>query len=150
MVEVGAYVTIQDDNENEFQEVLSRNSKKRKKISPIKNITPPHDPTFPSQNLGIYLKITPYTHFEIKKIALLRVAIFKVLKSMFSLNINHDGYQLIALQDSKSADILQNSKYLLNIPIKSVLWTPNQNPTKNSSIQHPSRNCFSGSKRRAL
>ena len=49
---------------------------------------------------------------------------------MFSLNINHDGSLLIALQDSKSADILQNSKSLLNKPIKSVLWTPNQNPTK--------------------
>ena len=49
---------------------------------------------------------------------------------MFSLNINCHGSLLIALQDSKSADILQNSKSLLNIPIKSVLWTPNQNPTK--------------------
>lgn len=130
MVEVGAYVTIQDETENEFQEVLSRNSKKRKKISPIKNNTPSHNPTFPSQNLGIYLKITPDTPFEIKKVALLRVAIFKMLKSMFSLNINRDGSLLIALQDSKSADILQNSKSLLNIPIKSVLWSPNQNPTK--------------------
>nr|CAG4635688.1 EOG090X0C3Y [Artemia franciscana] len=41
--------------------------KKKKKKSPIKNITPPHDPTFPSQNFGIYLKITPDTPFEIKK-----------------------------------------------------------------------------------
>ena len=37
---------------------------------------------------------------------------------------------LKALQDSKSADISHNSKSLLNIPIKYVLWTPNQNPTK--------------------
>ena len=49
---------------------------------------------------------------------------------MFSLNINRNGSLLIALQDSKSEDALRNSKSLLNIPIKSVLWTPNQNPTK--------------------
>ena len=102
----------------------------KKKISPIKNNSPFHDPTLPSQNLGIYLKISPDISFEVKKIALLRVAIFKLLKSMFSLNIYSDGSLLIALQDSKSEDILQNSKCLLNIPIKSALWTPNQNTTK--------------------
>ena len=36
MVEVRAFVTIHDENENDFQEVLSRSSKKGK-ISPIKN-----------------------------------------------------------------------------------------------------------------
>ena len=114
--------------------------KKGKKISPIKNNSAPQDPTLPSQKIGIYLKITADTPFEIKKIALLRVAIFELLKSMFLLKINCDIFLLIALQDSKSADTQQKS--LVNISIKSALRTPNQN----SSVQHPSRHMYSGAK----
>ena len=103
---------------------------KKEKNFPIKNNSPSLDPAPPSQNLGIYLKISPYTTFEINMITLIWVAVFKFLKSMFSLNINHDGSLLIALQDSKSADILLNLQILHNIPIKSALWTPNHYSTK--------------------
>ena len=48
----------------------------------------------------------------------------------YNVSLYSDGPLLITLQDSKSADILHNSKSLLNIPMKSVLWTLNQNPTK--------------------
>jgi len=57
------------------------------KNSLVKNYFPPFDPTPPSQSLGIDLKISPITPFEIKKIALSKLAIFKLLKSLFSLNI---------------------------------------------------------------
>jgi hypothetical protein len=127
MISVGANVTIDD---NGFQEVLSRSSKKRKKTSPIKSISPPPVQVSPSQNLGIYLKITPNTPFEITKITTIRVAIFKMLKSMFSLNIHRDGSLLIAVQDQKSADIILNLKSLLNTPINSSKWNPKQSPTK--------------------
>ena len=73
MVEVRAFVTINDENENDFQEVQkSRSSKKKEKIS---NNSPPLAPTPPSQSLGIYLKISPRTAFEINKTTLIRVAI---------------------------------------------------------------------------
>jgi hypothetical protein len=127
MISVEANVTITD---NGFQEVLSRSSKKRKKISPIKSISPPPAQASPSQNLGIYIKILTNTPFEITKITTIRVAIFKLLKSMFSLNINRDGSLLIAVQDQKSADIIINLKSLLNIPINSSTWNPNQSLTK--------------------
>ena len=65
IISVGANVTINDDNG--FQEVLSRSSKKRKKISPIKSISPLPAQDPPSKNLGIYLKFTPTTPFKIKK-----------------------------------------------------------------------------------
>ena len=128
MISVGANVTINDDNG--FQEVLSRSSKKRKKISPIKSISPLPAQDPPSKNLGIYLKITPTTPFEIKMITAIRVAIFKLLKSMFSLNINRDGSLLIAVEDQKSADTIINLKSLLNTPIIASNWNPKQSPTK--------------------
>ena len=81
MLDAGVYVTIQDDSDSDFQEVLSRSSSKGKKSFLRKeNYSPPQDPTPPSQNLGIYLKISPDILFEIKKIPLLRVAILKLLK----------------------------------------------------------------------
>jgi hypothetical protein len=107
MTSVGANVAIDD---NGFQEVLSRSSKKRKNFSPIKIIFPPPAQDSPSQNLGIFLKISPNTPFEITKITTIRVVIFKLLKSMFSLNIHHDRSLLLVVQDQKSADIIINLK----------------------------------------
>ena len=91
--------------------------KKGKKISPIKSISPLPAQDPPSKNLGIYLEITPSTPFEIKKITAIRVAIFKLLKSMFSLNINRDGSLLISVQGQESADTIISLKSLLNTPI---------------------------------
>ena len=71
MVDVGAFVTIHDETENDFEESLSRSSIKKEKISPIKNNSPPLVPTPPLQNLGIYLKISSDTPFEINKKTLL-------------------------------------------------------------------------------
>ena len=66
---MGAFVTIHDENEIEFREVLSRSSKKKEKKSAWSKTTPCHDPIPPSQNLGIHFKISPDTPFEINKIA---------------------------------------------------------------------------------
>jgi hypothetical protein len=109
---------------------LGAPKKKEKKNLPIKSISPPPAQASPSQNLGIYIKIFPNIPFEITKITTIRVAIFKLLKSMFSLKISRDGSLLIAVQDQKSADIIINLKSLLNMPINSSTWSPNQSPTK--------------------
>ena len=124
--------------------------KKGKKMSPIKSISPPPVQVSPSQKLGIYLKITPNTPFEITKITTIRVAIFKMLKSMFPLNIHRDGSLLIAVQDQKSADIILNLKSLLNTPINSSKWNPKQSPTKIVVYNVPLEIPIQRVKRRAL
>lgn len=114
-----------DPPTNEFQEVISRGARKRKNISPV--AIQETNQTSPSK---IYLEISGNLPFNVKNIAPTRVAIFKLIKAEFTININRSGTILIALADKTASEKLLKATHLLNIPITCKYWSPPKKETK--------------------